>query len=103
MNSIRIFDLNDFSFIMTIKDNNIVEPRGLLIDNKSNMCVSSKSINSSNYVLYCYDINGNYLNQMNLGEKDVFDILIIKHQYNGDVFLYASLGEHGLISYKMDV
>ena len=101
MNSIRIFYFHDFSFIMTIKHQYIIEPRGLIIDSRNNLCVSSKS-NSNEYILYCFDVNGNYLNQIGLGEKDVFDVLVLKHPFNNDMYLYASLGDSGLINYKIE-
>jgi hypothetical protein len=101
-NSIRIFDLNDLNIITKIQDSFIIEPRGLIIDNEARLCVSSRS-SSKIYSLYCYNsITGQYLTHITLSAEDVFDILIVKHTYNDDVYFYASLGENGLIKFKME-
>lgn len=100
--SIRIFDLDTLDIIFTIRDSDIIEPKGLLVDNELNIYTTSFSRKDQISYLYCFDVNGTYLRRVSLLSNNViFDIEIVKNYLHNDVYLYVSLGPEGILKVNM--
>ena len=83
---------------MTVKHDELSQPRGLIIDDYLNIIACAQSKYNSKYYLFCFNINGEFLwkqDYFSEYKSHIFDMALVKDT------LFACCGDDGLISMRL--